>query len=112
MLQRRGAYVILIGVVLLVWQFYVAQQSQRVENIKIDFKSFSNKVPKHFNSIGNEEKHENYTKVTMPNPLVLKTTLEPYRVMENYEQERPPEVDTPFKRILFWNDVIEYLNIA
>lgn len=108
MLQRRGSYVILIGVVLLVWQFYVVQQSRMVENIN----EVSIKVPKHFNSIGQEGKHENETTVSMPNPLVFKTTLEPYRVMENYEQERPPEVDTPFKRILFWNDVIEYFNIA
>ncbi len=106
MFQRRGAYAILIGVVLLVWQFYVVKQTRIAENIN-EIESLSIKVQQYLNSIANEGKYENETTVSVQNPLVLQTTLEPYKVMETYEQERQPEVDTPFKRILFWNDVIE-----
>ena len=113
MFQRhQKSCVIIISVLLLAWQFYFVKQSKTTEKI-LESETFSSDAQKHLNLIGNEVEDENSNEKTLlpiPNAFALKTTHEPYKVMEKYEQEKLPEVDPPFKRILFWNDVMEYFN--
>lgn len=104
--RHKGTCIILISLVLLVWQFYLVNQSYSIENIFVE--TFLNRTRGHLNVTRNEENNEKATGST-PKPKVLKTTHERYELMEKYEQEKLPDVASAFKRILFWNDVRELL---
>jgi hypothetical protein len=101
---------ILIGVGLLAWQFYLVKQSYITKKV-VAVETFSTEFQKHLNFIGNERKYEeiNGTIGSTQKPDVLKTTHERYELMGKYEKETLSDVDPPFKKILLWNEVRELI---
>ena len=67
-----------------------------------------------FDNFTSSENFEHQTRTTQPVKESPKMNIshERYELVEKYEQDKLMEVDPPFKRILFWNDVRWYYNIC
>lgn len=101
--RRHSGIFILIGLSVLIGQYYFVlrkttnQQFSEPETFLSQSPELPNKEVSELNDILRDS-----TKRTR------NLTTERYHVMESYANETSKDINAPFKRILFWNEVIQY----
>lgn len=110
-IHRRQGALILIAFVLFAGQCYLVMRKSNIQQLPEAEVSLVESL-KQSNSIDKVEHHKAGSVATgSTDQPINDTTTERYELMERYSQDTLPDIDPPFKRILFWNEVYKF-NVA
>lgn len=101
-IQRRQGALILMGFVLVLGQCYFVMRKHSIRQLAV-VEMLLAEPQKNVNFSEKEEsvtEKEPESKISKPN-----SSKELYELMDKYAQATLSDIDSPFKKILFWNEV-------
>lgn len=104
-IQRRQGALILMGFVLVAGQCYFVMRKHNIRQLAV-VEMLLTEPQKNVEFSGKEESNaekEPTSEISKPG-----STKELYELMDKYAQAKLSDIDPPFKKILFWNEVRAY----